>query len=129
VSDQKAVTTTGSAATCQVIQWRPHGNGDGTLRGHADLEFANGIRVLGTPVFNTDRGPGVGTSSIHLIDRDGVQLRDENGQRRYDPAITFSSSLARQRWEAAVLAALRQARMLGPDPRQIELWPQEDGRP
>jgi hypothetical protein len=98
----------GEPRICVLREWKP-ASGSSSLLGKATVAFSGGWTVAGVPVFR--RGDGslsVGAPDAPLVDADGQQLRDENGKRRYTKVISFETQQARDRWNAAILAALAQ---------------------
>jgi hypothetical protein len=90
----------------RLVEWKPTTGQSGALIGKATICFAGGWTISGIPVFQGADGLSVGTPDAPLVDRDGVQLRDENNKRRYGKIVSFSTAEARKRWQILVLAAL-----------------------
>jgi hypothetical protein len=82
----------------------PHGVG-GSLAGHADVDFSGWI-VKAIPIFRKGDGTfSAGVPTMPEVDRDGIQLRDQNGKRRYGSLVRFSGD-GKERWQRIVLEAL-----------------------
>lgn len=97
-----------SAPLCRLLRYEPWPYPNDHLLGHADVDF-DGWEIHRIPIFRRRDGmlsPGV--PSAALLDRDGVQLRDDNGKRRYTLMMGFSAE-GKSRWERTILAALSDA--------------------
>jgi hypothetical protein len=89
----------------KLIAFRPWDR-PGSLRGHADIDFA-GWQVMRVPIFvRGDGSLSVGSPSAAEVDGDGRQRLGEGGKKQYWPLIRFRDRDARQRFERAVLGAL-----------------------
>ena len=42
-----------------------------------------------------------------MIDRNGCVIVDDRGKRKYSPIVSFADPTIRERWSAAVVAAVR----------------------
>ena len=88
----------------------PWGLPNPSLLGHCDVTFSGGWRINGVPIFRLKAGgfsAGVPTSPV--IDREGRQKTDAAGKRQYSPMLQFDDAAARERWNAAIVAALAAA--------------------
>jgi hypothetical protein len=91
----------------RLVEWKPTTGQSGALIGRATICFAGGWTISSIPVFQSADGSlRVGTPDAPLVDRDGVQLRDENNKRRYSKIVSFATPEARKRWQILVLGAL-----------------------
>jgi hypothetical protein len=98
----------------RLVEWKPSAGQSSALIGKATICFAGGWTISGIPVFQSADGSlSVGTPDAPLVDRDGVQLRDENGKRRYGKIISFATPDARKRWQRLALGALAAAGITG----------------
>jgi hypothetical protein len=95
-----------SERIARLVEWKPTTGQSGALIGKATICFAGGWTISGIPVFQGADGLSVGTPDAPLVDRDGVQLRDESNKRRYVKVVSFATSEARKRWQVLVLGAL-----------------------
>ena len=87
------------------------------------------MQISDVPIFvSADGSLSVGTPSIPLVGPDGVQLRGQDGKRRYSQIIKFVTPEARQTWQAAVRTALAAAG-IGAGPQQISRETTSDERP
>jgi hypothetical protein len=80
-----------------------------TLRGFAKVEQPSGVIMADVTILVGERGPWASPPSKPMIDRDGVVMKDQRGKVRYVPLIEFASKEIRDRWSAAVIAAMREA--------------------
>jgi hypothetical protein len=70
-----------------------------TVQFHSGLIVAeNAIHVLGSRVW-------AAPPSRPMIDRDGAELRDEEGKIRYVPVISFQTHGVRSSWSRQIIAA------------------------
>jgi hypothetical protein len=90
----------------RLVEWKPTTGQSGALIGKATICFAGGWTISSIPVFQGPGGLSVGTPDAPLVDRDGVQLRDENNKRRHGKVVSFATPEARKRWQILVLGAL-----------------------
>jgi hypothetical protein len=91
---------------CRVQEWKP-ATGSGPLLGNVTVAFRNGMVIHNVPVFRAENGGiSVGTPTAPLVDREGQQLRDENGKRKYGRVVSLATPEARARWQEAITAAL-----------------------
>lgn len=92
---------------CRLLEWKPV-NDNVSLVGRCTVCFSGGWIVSGVPIFRrADGSLSPGTPSVPLLDANGLQLRDEHGKRAYAAIIKFESREARDRWDDAILTALR----------------------
>jgi hypothetical protein len=99
----------------RLIDWKPLDSG--SLIGKATIAFASGLTVSNIPVFRgRDGALSAGGPDAPLVDQNGIQLRDAGGKRRYTKVISFENREARERWNRAVLTALRDAGIAGAAP-------------
>jgi len=97
-----------SSDPCRLVEWKPLASG--ALLGKATIAFTGGWIVAGIPIFRrADGSLSAGGPDTPVVGSDGVQLRDGEGRRRYAKVISFETSEARERWNRAVLDALRVA--------------------
>jgi hypothetical protein len=75
----------------RLVAWKPTTSQSGGLIGKATICFAGGWTIAAIPVFQGAGGLSVGTPDAPLVDRDGVQLRDENNKRRYGKIVLFAT--------------------------------------
>lgn len=102
----RPVAPTRRPAGCRLTEWKPV-DGNPALVGRCTVCFQGGWIVSAIPIFRrADNTLSAGTPSSPVLDPNGVQLRDENGKRRYSAIITFETKEARSRWNDAILAAL-----------------------
>jgi hypothetical protein len=96
-----------------LIEWRAFTGNNGTLLGHAVVEMPSGLVINDVPVFRkAGSSLSIGVPSKPLVDAHGVQLRDQDGKRRYAPTLDFATPAARARWAGAI-AALLAAEVIG----------------
>lgn len=90
---------------CRLVRFEPWAYPNDRLVGHCYVDFG-GWQIHRIPIFRRKDGTlSAGVPNTPEVDRDGLQLRDENGKRRYAPLMSFSGD-GKARWERAVLQAL-----------------------
>ena len=88
-----------------IRDWRPMRKN--SLLGFARVELPSGMVIHDVTILTGERGPWASPPSKPMIGRDGTALTDDKGKLRYSPVIEFASKEVRDRFSAAVVAALR----------------------
>jgi hypothetical protein len=87
-----------------VTEWQPlHRN---TLRGFLTATMPSGVVLHEVAIHVSENKPWASPPSKPMIDRDGVALKNPAGKMRYSPVVSFTDKITRDRWSAAVIAAL-----------------------
>jgi len=94
-------------STMKIRDWRPLRKN--TLLGFAKTESPSGMIISDVTVLAGEKGPWASPPSKPMVDRTGAVMKDANGKVRYVPIIEFTSKEIRDRWSAAVIAAMREA--------------------
>jgi hypothetical protein len=89
------------------LSWRPHQAG--TLRGFCDIELPSGLVLCDISVHESAGQRWANPAGIPALDADRRQRLGPNGKPDYRPSARFAHSGARERFRAAVLAALEEA--------------------
>ncbi len=87
-----------------IQEWKPCRQG--SLRGFATVALPSGMTLHGCGVFAGPTGPWAAPPTKPMIGRDGAAMRGVDGKTRHVPAVSFHDIAARDRWSAAVIAAL-----------------------
>lgn len=96
-----------STAMVVISGWKPReGN---TLRGFFEAHLPSGMNLHECSLHHRDSKWWIAPASKPMLSKDGQALRDDNGKIRYSPVVSFESKQARDRFNVAVLAALRRA--------------------
>lgn len=80
-----------------------------TLRGFFTAHLPSGMTLFENTLHYRDGHWWVMPASKPMLSKDGTALRDDAGKIRYAPIVSFESKLARDRFNTAVLTALRLA--------------------
>ena len=79
-----------------------------TLVGFVTVIVPSGMVFHECGVHRKNDSVWVSPASKPMIARDGTVLKDFGGKIRYAPVISFETKHARDRWSAAVIAALKE---------------------
>lgn len=96
-----------SAPSITISDWKPLIRN--TLRGFLIAHLPSGMTLHEVSVHTRDGTWWVMPASKPMLSKDGTAMRDGDGKLRYSPIVSFESRHARDRFSAAVLAALRAA--------------------
>jgi hypothetical protein len=93
----------------RLVKWEPWTLPNPSLLGHATVDF-HGWQIAGIPIFRTTKlgGVSVGVPNAAVV-KDGKQVEDERGKRRWNAVVTFANREARERWDRTVLQAIADA--------------------
>jgi hypothetical protein len=80
-----------------------------TLRGFVTIQFPSGMVIAEISVHVANGRAWASPSGRHMVDGDGVVMRDGAGKTRWQPLITFETKERRELWSAAVVQAVRAA--------------------
>jgi hypothetical protein len=80
-----------------------------SLRGFAEVEFPNGLRLLDCPVLVSNGKAWCSLPSKPLIDREGRQKRDANGKPAFSPVLEWRDRDLANRFSEAVVGLVREA--------------------
>jgi DNA-binding cell septation regulator SpoVG len=92
---------------CTILDWRPMRRN--SLLGFVKVQLPSGLIVCDVTILRGPNGLWAAPPSKPLINRDGIALKDAAGKIRYASVISFVSKETKDRWSAAVLAALQSA--------------------
>jgi len=90
----------------RLIRWRPVVKN--SLRGFADLELPNGLRLLDCPALMSSGRAWATLPGKPQIDADGRQNRDAAGKPSYIPVAEWRSKELREGWSDRVAELVRQ---------------------
>ncbi|HQT86529.1 hypothetical protein [Acidiphilium rubrum] len=91
-------------AELTITEWKPLRRN--SMRGFMTATLPSGMVLHDVVVHVTDGKPWAAPPSKPMIGRDGVAMKDGNGKARYNPIISFIDKPTRERWSAAIIAAL-----------------------
>ena len=91
----------------KIREWKPLRKG--SLLGFARVETPSGMVLHDVTILSGERGRWASPPSKQMIGRDGTVLKDDVGKVRYSPVVEFASREARERFSAAVVAAMEAA--------------------
>jgi hypothetical protein len=91
----------------RIEEWREMRRG--SLVGFATVGHPSGMVLHDCGIFTGPQGARAAPPSKPTIGRDGLVAKDAAGKARYVPTVSFVDKTARDRWSAAVIAALRVA--------------------
>ena len=77
-----------------------------SLRGFAEVQLPSGMIMSDVGIYVTEGRPWASPPSKPMLDRNGSVVRDDAGKVRYSPIITFASKELRDRFSAAIIAAM-----------------------
>lgn len=80
-----------------------------TLRGFARCRFPSGLVIHEIGLHVASGRAWASPPSRPILDRDGRTMRDRDGKQRWQPLVTFKDKNARDRWSAAIIAAVWEA--------------------
>ena len=80
-----------------------------TLRGFARVALPSGMLIADVAVHVSNDQAWASAPSKPMLDQEGVVMRNPDGKTRYSPIVSFSSKEHRNRFSAAVVAAMRAA--------------------
>ena len=90
--------------------WTPWPGDNSHLLDHAVITFSGGWTIRDIPIFRRNDGSlSVGVPTAAQLDRDGRIKTDTAGKRAYTAVVSFETAVARERWQASILAALTDA--------------------
>lgn len=89
-----------------ISDWKPLARN--SLRGFFTATMPSGIVFHEIAAHTSNGKKWVSPPSKPMMGRDGVALKDENGKIKYSQMISFSDKAVRDKWSAAVVAALDQ---------------------
>lgn len=78
-----------------------------TLVGFATVRAPSGVVFHDCAVHRKADSWWVSPASKPILDRNGAQLCDPDGKKRFAPVVSFSNKEIRDRFSAAAIAALR----------------------
>jgi hypothetical protein len=81
-----------------------------TLRGFARVRLPSGLVLHDVAIHQRDGTAWASPASKPVLNRDGQQMKDQNGKLLWSPIISFTSREVRDRLNTAILDALRQSR-------------------
>ena len=88
-----------------ILDWRPLRKG--AVLGFAKVEFPSGMILVAVCVLSGDQGAWASPPSKPMMGRDGP-VKDRNGKQRYAAMVEFNSRETKDRWSAAVIAAMEE---------------------
>jgi DNA-binding cell septation regulator SpoVG len=80
----------------------------GALRGFANVELPNGLRIDDCPICVGGNGAWAALPSKPVLDREGKQV-ETDGKRQYAALLHWPDRETQDRWSDAVVALVRQA--------------------
>src|SRR5262245_57231143 len=80
-----------------------------SLRGFAELELPNGLRLIDCPVLASNGTVWVSLPSKPMLDQTGQQKRDINGKPAYVPVVQWRDRNLANRFSDAAIDLIRQA--------------------
>ena len=97
------------SARAVIRRWQTFRNAAGTICGFIDVEFASGLIINGCKLMRGSAGRyWVAPPAVQQRDKDGAIRLDAGGKATWEAVVAFASREARDRFNEAVLAALRQ---------------------
>ena len=90
-----------------VSEWKPLRKG--SLLGFVTVTMPSGLIFHEAPVSSSHGKFWASPPSKPMIDRNGCVIVDDRGKRKYSPIVSFADPTIRERWSAAVVAAVRAA--------------------
>jgi hypothetical protein len=89
-----------------LVDWKPVRRG--MMRGFAKVLLGRSLMIADVVVHSRDGKAWAQLPTKPLV-VDGKHARDSNGRPRYQPLLEWASDTARNRFSAAVVAAVREA--------------------
>ena len=80
-----------------------------TLRGFARVRLPSGLVLHDVAIHQRDGTAWASPASKPMLNRDGHQMKDQNGKLMWLPIISFTSREVRDRLNTAILDALHQS--------------------
>jgi hypothetical protein len=77
-----------------------------TLRGFARVRLPSGLVLHDVAIHQRDGTAWASPASKPMLNRDGQQMKDQNGKLMWLPIISFTSREVRDRLDTAILDAL-----------------------
>lgn len=96
-----------TAPSVTVSDWKPFRRN--TLVGFVTAHLPSGITLFEVSMHSREGTWWVSPASKPMLSQDGTALRDGAGKIRYAPIVAFESKTARQRFNTAIISALRTA--------------------
>ena len=78
-----------------------------TLRGFARVRVPSGMIFHDVAIHQKDGATWAAPSSKPMVGRDGTAIKAADGRISYSPVVSFANKELRDRWSAAVIAALQ----------------------
>ena len=91
-------------ATITISDWKPRRSG--ALRGFVTVTLPSGMILHEICVLETSGKAWCAPPSKPMLGRDGAHMLDANGKKQYSQIIEFTTKEIRDRFSAAVIAAL-----------------------
>ncbi len=80
-----------------------------SLRGFATVVQPSGMILHDVAIHQRDGSAWASPASKPMLDRNGQQMKNEDGKPLWVPIISFSSKAVRDKWSGAIIEAVRQA--------------------
>ncbi|MDA8249487.1 MAG: hypothetical protein M0Z28_09920 [Rhodospirillales bacterium] len=90
-----------------VSEWKPLRKG--SLLGFVTVTMRSGLIFREVSVLASHDKVWASPASKPMIDRNGCVMKNAAGKIRYSPIVSFVDATIRERWSAAVVAAVRAA--------------------
>jgi hypothetical protein len=105
-----------NAPPVMISDWKPLHRA--TLRGFLTVHLPSSMNLHDVSVHYRDGTWWASPANKPLLGAEGVAMRDAAGKIRYSPVVSFGSKMARQRFNSAIIDALRLAH-----PERFEVAP------